>query len=317
MGCRNGWVRGMKRVAGYYRLSVEDEDTKLESNSITSQRLLVKRYIQQDEELSLYEYCEFFDDGYSGTTMERPGMKSLLEAVKGEEIGAVVVKDISRFSRDYIELGTYMEQIFPLMGIHFIAVTDHYDSRESMENGVTMEIAWKGLLADFYCKDVSAKVKGSLEAKRKMGQYATGLAPFGYTKDADDPYRLVIVPQEAEVIRYIFGLAAAGSTLTQICQRLNSEKLPTPQQYKALRRKQEGTKPQTPAKCWQAGMVRSILTNENYIGNMVYGKTKQAAVGSKKKILKPKEKWQIFEDHHEAIINRELFDALQTRFQKR
>lgn len=307
----------MKKIAGYYRLSVEDDGTEPESSSIANQRRLIKSYVRQDAELSQYPYCEFFDDGYSGTTMDRPGMGKLLAAVKRGELYAVIVKDISRFSRDYIDLGTYMERIFPLLGIRFIAVLDHYDSKEHMENGVTMEIACKGLLADFYCKDVSAKVKSALEARRRMGKYAVGNTPFGYAKAADDKYQLVIVPQEAETIRYIFRLAAAGSTLTQICQRLNLERIPTPQQYKALRREQAGTQLQLPEKRWQAGMVRSILTNESYIGNMVYGKTKQAAVGSKKKLCKPKEEWKIFEAHHEAIVDRELFDALQTRFQKR
>lgn len=307
----------MKKIAGYYRLSVEDDGTKTESSSIANQRRLIKSYVRQDAELSQYPYCEFFDDGYSGTTMERPGIGELLAAVKRGELYAVIVKDISRFSRDYIDLGTYMERIFPLLGIRFIAVLDHYDSKEHMENGVTMEIAWKGLLADFYCKEVSAKVKSALEARRRMGKYAVGNTPFGYAKAADDKYQLVIVPQEAETICYIFGLAATGSTLTQICQRLNRERIPTPQQYKALRREQAGIKLQLPEKRWQAGMVRSILTNESYIGNMVYGKTKQVAVGSKKKLCKPKAEWKIFEAHHEAIVDRELFDALQTRFQKR
>lgn len=309
----------MKKIAGYYRLSVEDDGEKPESSSIANQRRLIKSYVRQDAELSQYPYCEFFDDGYSGTTMERPGMGKLLAAVKRGELYAVIVKDISRFSRDYIDLGTYMERIFPLLGIRFIAVLDHYDSKDkkNLWHAAGMDIACKGLLADFYCKDVSAKVKSALEARRRMGKYAVGNTPFGYAKAADDKYQLVIVPQEAETIRYIFGLAAAGSTLTQICQRLNRERIPTPQQYKALRREQAGTQLQLPEKRWQAGMVRSILTNESYIGNMVYGKTKQAAVGSKKKLCKPKEEWKIFEAHHEAIVDRELFDALQTRFQKR
>ena len=140
----------MKKIAGYYRLSMEDDEVKMESNSITNQRLLIKKYVSKDVELSQYEYCEFYDDGYSGTTMDRPGIQAMLEQIKNNEIQVVVVKDISRFSRDYIELGTYMEQIFPFMGIRFIAITDHYDSKDYIGRTADMDIAFKSLLADFY-----------------------------------------------------------------------------------------------------------------------------------------------------------------------
>ena len=141
----------MKKIAGYYRLSMEDDEVKMESNSITNQRLLIKKYVSQDVELSQYAYCEFYDDGYSGTTMDRPGVQAMLEQIRNNEIQVVVVKDISRFSRDYIELGTYMEQIFPFMGIRFIAITDHYDSKDYISRTADMDIAFKSLLADFYC----------------------------------------------------------------------------------------------------------------------------------------------------------------------
>lgn len=304
----------MKKVAGYYRLSMEDDDIKMESNSITNQRLLIKKYVLQDTELSQYEYCEFYDDGYSGTTMNRPGMQEMLEQIRNNEIQVVIVKDISRFSRDYIELGTYMEQIFPFMGIRFIAITDCYDSQNYVGCTADMDIAFKSLLADFYCKDVSTKVKSSLDAKRRQGKYSTGLVPFGYAKDEKNPYKLVVVPEEAKVIQYIFQLSVSGNNLTQICRKLNDEEIMTPLEYKNLRKKQNRKELQHSTKFWQAGTVRSILTNESYIGNMVYDKTEQTAVGSKKKIVKPKEDWKVFENHHEPIVEKELFDEVQTKY---
>lgn len=304
----------MKKIAGYYRLSMEDDDIKVESNSITNQRLLIKKYVSQDTELSQYEYCEFYDDGYSGTTMNRPGVQEMLEQIRNNEIQVVIVKDISRFSRDYIELGTYMEQIFPFMGIRFIAITDRCDSKDYIGRTADMDIAFKSLLADFYCKDVSVKVKSSLDAKRKQGKYSIGLVPFGYAKDETDPYKLVVVPEEAEVIRYVFHLAASGNNLTQICRKLNDEGIMTPLEYKNLRKKQNRKELQRSTKFWQAGTVRTILTNESYIGNMVYDKTEQTAVGSRKKIVKPKEEWKIFENHHEPIVEKEIFNAVQTKY---
>lgn len=307
----------MKKIAGYYRLSMEDDEVKTESNSITNQRLLIKKYVLQDEELSKYEYCEFYDDGYSGTTMNRPGMQAMLEKIKDNEIQAVIVKDISRFSRDYIELGTYMEQIFPFMGIRFIAITDHYDSKKCISRTVDMDIAFKSLLADFYCKDISEKVKSSLEAKRKQGKYSTGLTPFGYAKDKEDPYKLVIVPEEAEVVRYIFQLSAEGNNLTQICKRLNDEGVMTPLEYKNLRKKQKRKELMCSTKFWQAGTVRTILMNESYIGNMVYEKTEQSAVGFGKKIVKPRAEWKVFENHHIPIVDKDMFASAQMNLGKR
>lgn len=302
----------MKKIAGYYRLSMEDDDVSAESNSITNQRLLIRQFISQDAQLKQYEYCEYCDDGYSGTTMNRPGMQEMLQQIRNNEIYTVIVKDISRFSRDYIELGTYMEQIFPFMGIRFISVTDRYDSIAYMGSTANIDIAFKSLLADFYCKDVSAKVKSSLAAKRKQGRYSTGLVPFGYAKDEADPYKLVIVREEAEVVRYIFQLAVCGNSLSQICKRLNDEGIMTPLEYKNLRRKQNRKELQRRVKLWQIGTVRTILMNESYIGNMVYGKTEQTAEG--KKLVRPAEEWKIFSNHHEPIVEREVFDAVQPRY---
>lgn len=307
----------MSRIAAYYRISMEDDTVKVESNSITNQRLLIKKYVLQDKELSQFEYCEFYDDGYSGMTMNRPGVQDMLKQIRNNEIQAIIVKDISRFSRDYIELGTYMEQIFPFMGIRFIAIMDRYDSRDYVGRTADMDIAFKSLLADFYCKDVSAKVKSSLNAKRKQGKYSTGLVPFGYAKDEGDPYKLVVVSEEAEVIRYIFQLSVAGNNLTQICRKLNDEGVLTPLEYKNIRKKQKRKEARRAIKLWQAGTVRTILTNESYIGNMIYGKTEQTGIGSGKKIVKPKDEWRVFENHHEPIVEKEVFDAVQAKYRQK
>lgn len=301
-------------IAGYYRLSMEDDDIKVESNSITNQRLLIKRYILEHPELSCYEYCEFYDDGVSGTTMNRPGMQAMLEKIKQNEIKCVIVKDLSRFSRDYIELGTYMERIFPFMGIRFISITEHYDSKDYIGKTADIDIGFQSLLADFYCKDVSEKVRSSVMAKKNQGKYATGNTPFGYIKDEENRNKLLIVPEEAEVIRHIFELSLSGQNLTQICRILNDEKVPTPLEYKNQRKKQNRKELQQEHKYWQPGTVRAILTNESYLGSMVYNKSVQAEVGASRVILKPREEWKVFENHHSAIISKEEFDKVQEKF---
>ena len=301
-------------LAGYYRLSMEDGDIKEESNSITNQRLLIKRYILEHPEFSHYEYCEFYDDGVSGTTMNRPGMQAMLEKIKQNQIQCVIVKDLSRFSRDYIELGSYMEQIFPLMGIRFISIMERYDSNDYIGKTADIDIGFQSLLADFYCKDISGKVRSSVTAKKNQGKYATGNTPFGYKKNEQNRNELLVVPEEAEVIRHIFELSLSGQNLTQICRTLNDEKVPTPLEYRNQRKKQNRRELQQEHKYWQQGTVRSILTNESYLGSMIYNKSVQAEVGGSRSILKPREEWKIFENHHPAIISREVFDKVQERF---
>lgn len=149
----------MKRLALYLRLSLEDEGDKDESNSISNQRKQIYEYIHHDSELNTYETVEFSDDGYSGTNMDRPGMKKLLKEVKANRIACIIVKDMSRFSRDYIEMGTYLNQIFPFMGIRFIAINDHYDSRKHHGNTIEIDTAFQTLLYDLYSKDISVKIE--------------------------------------------------------------------------------------------------------------------------------------------------------------
>ena len=202
----------MKVVAVYLRLSLEDErgmETR-ESNSISSQRILLRSFIRQDEELKEYEVKEFCDDGWSGTGMDRPGMNRLLAEVKKNRVQCIVVKDMSRFSRDYIEMGTYLDQIFPFMGVRFIALGDHYDSREHGGTTIGIDTAFQTLLYDLYSKDVSVKVKASFENKCANGEYAFGQVPFGYRKSTKERNKVIVEEKEAEVVRYIFSLAMQG-----------------------------------------------------------------------------------------------------------
>jgi len=186
-------------IGMYLRLSLEDKkDLKRdESNSISSQRLLIKEFIQCNIELREYEVKEFCDDGWSGTSMDRPGMNQLLAEVKKNRIRCIIVKDMSRFSRDYIEMGTYLNQIFPFMGVRFIALGDHYDRKEDNGNTIGLDTAFKTLLYDLYSKDISVKVKTSVKNKCANGEYIFGQVPFGYRKSPVEKNKVIINKKEA------------------------------------------------------------------------------------------------------------------------
>lgn len=299
-------MRVRYRIAAYLRLSKEDEGREEESGSIASQRAMLKGYVQKN--FADYEWNEFSDDGFSGTNFMRPGVAAMLEQIRDGRIDCVIVKDFSRFSRDYIELGSYLEQVFPFLGVRFISLNDHYDSARYAPG---LETSFKGLMYDLYSKDLSLKVKSSLYARKKQGQYASAHAPFGYAKDAADRHRLVIAEDEAAVVRKIFSLALGGMTSTEIARLLNREHIKTPMGFK-MAKKRTATVACAKRYYWDGAAICSMLKNPVYVGDMVYGKYKREEVGGKD-CLKPRSEWQVYKNHHAAIISREEFEQLQVR----
>ena len=298
----------MECLALYLRLSLEDEGEKDESNSISNQRKQIYEYIHHDSELSRYEAMEFSDDGYSGTNMNRPGMQKLLKEVKANNIQCIIVKDMSRFSRDYIEMGTYLNQIFPFMGIRFIAINDHYDSREHHGSTIEIDTAFQTLLYDLYSKDVSVKVKASFENKCANGEYVFGQVPFGYEKSKEVKNTVIVNEKEAEIVRYIFSLAVQGKTSTQIARQLYEENVPTITQMRNPKKKYTDGKVHS----WSENAMRKILNNRFYLGEMAYGKTVRKSVGSQNGIAVPKEDWKVIRDHHEALISEEIYEQVSS-----
>ncbi|NBJ94299.1 recombinase family protein [Parablautia muri] len=296
----------MDKLAIYLRLSLEDADDKDESNSISSQRAMLHAYICSDRELREKEVLEFCDDGYSGTSMERPGMQRLLKEVKDNQIGCVIVKDMSRFSRDYIELGTYMNQIFPFMGVRFIAVNDHYDSRDHAGSTTPIDTAFQTLLYDLYSKDISVKVKASVENKCAGGEYVFGQVPFGYEKSRELKNTVVVNEKEAEIVRCIFALATDGNGSTQIARILNEKGIPTKTQMRHPERAGKSGRMQA----WDNVSVRAVLNNRFYLGEMAYGKSKRKFVGSKGSIAVPVEDWKVIPDHHEPLVSPEDYEKV-------
>lgn len=308
-------MRIKQSVAIYLRLSIEDaagqpkgRKEQEESNSISNQRKLLKEYIGSRPELADLEIVEFCDDGFSGTSMDRPGMQELLKQVKQGKISCILVKDMSRFSRDYIELGNYLNQIFPFLGVRFISVNDHYDNREHEGTTIELDTAFQTLLYDLYSKDVSVKVKAALQSKCENGEYVFGQMPLGYEKSKSEKNAVVVNEKEAEIVRYIFSLAEKGMSSTQIAKKLYEEKVPTATQLRFPERKQVKEN-----HTWSGTIVRSILNNRFYLGEMVYGKSVRKFVGSKARNAIPKEEWKVIPCHHEPLVSPEVF-ALVSAF---
>lgn len=298
------------RIAIYLRLSKEDDKIKDESNSIRMQRMLLQDYVRKH--FSSYELEEFVDDGFSGTNFNRPAVTRLLDKARCEEIDCIVVKDFSRFARDYIELGSYLEQIFPFLGIRFISVNDKYDSDTYQGSIADLDMNFKNLLYDLYSKDLSQKVRSSLKARKEKGQYVSGNCPFGYKKASDDRHMLIVKEDEALIVKRIFELAVQGVTCNGIAKEFNDEGVKTPIEFK-IDAGETSRVPKGDRFMWAPSTINSILRNPIYIGDIVYGKYERNHVGGRN-ILKPRDEWKVFHNHHEPIIESDVFNHIQMRF---
>lgn len=295
------------RVAIYMRLSQDVGEYDSESDSIINQRYLLRTYVEKH--FDNYELLEFQDDGYTGANFNRPGVSELLDKVKNGMIDCIVVKDLSRFSRDYIEIGSYLEQIFPFVGVRFIAINDGYDSDHYKGAVAGMDTTFKNLINDLYCKDISVKTKSALAIKKEKGIYANGSCTFGYRKDPKDRHSLLIEEEEAAVVRRIFQMTIDGISSHKIAQRFNAEGVKTPIEYKMER----GIATMTPKGQhfeWSGSTICHMLRNATYVGDIVYGKYETPEVSGKPR-LKPRSEWKVFKNHHEAIVDRDTFDYIQ------
>ncbi|MDO4649565.1 MAG: recombinase family protein, partial [Eubacteriales bacterium] len=277
------------QIAMYIRLSKEDDNDGDESNSITMQRNLLRHYVA--ENFSDYELLEFCDDGYSGTNFERPAVKRLLSAVRESEIQCIVVKDFSRFARDYIELGTYLEQIFPFLRVRFISVNDHYDSVNYQGGIADVDVEFKNLLYDLYSKDLSKNVRATLASLKEDGKYVSANCPFGYKKDPKDRHKLLIQEDEAEIVRRIFSLTLEGYTSVAIARLFNETHVKTPIEFK-VERGETSRKPKGDRFLWDSSVICQILKNIVYIGHVAQKKTTNV-FGEKKKLSNAREDWLI------------------------
>ena len=293
----------------YLRLSRDDGD-KEESNSITGQRELLRDFIRNRPELR--EYAVRIDDGFTGSNFERPDFKKMMEDVKEGRTNCIIVKDLSRFGRNYLDAGEYIEKIFPFLGVRFIAVNDNYDSLGEKSASDDLVIPFKNLINEAYCRDISVKVRTQLEIKRKSGQYIGAFAVYGYMKDDTDKNRLIVDEYAADIVRDIFAWKLDGMSPQDIAVRLNQSGILSPMEYK----KSLGMKFATAFKAnaqaaWSANSVLRILKNPVYIGVLTQGKETTPSYKVRKRIIKPEDEWAVIPDSHEPIVRREDFETVQ------
>ena len=293
----------------YLRLSRDDGD-KEESGSITGQRELLRDYISQHPELR--EYAIRIDDGFSGSTFERPGFQKMIEDVKAGRTDCIIVKDLSRFGRNYLDAGEYIEKIFPFLGVRFIAVNDNYDSLGEKKSSDDLIIPFKNLINEAYCRDISMKIRSQLEIKRKNGQFLGSFAAFGYLKDEQDKNKLVVDQYAADIVRDIFKWKLEGISPQDIADALNKLGVLSPMEYKRSLGMKYTTSFKTSAKAaWSAGTVIRILKNPIYTGVLIQGKETTPSYKVHKRIAKDKSEWTVIENSHEAIISEIDFDSVQ------
>jgi recombinase len=309
-------------IAKYIRLSSADEDArygdKPESNSVTNQRMLLNRYLETHPEFEAYQVLEFQDDGRSGTNFERPGIKAMLEMVRRREIDCVIVKDFSRFGRNYVEVGNYLEQVFPFLGVRFISVNDGYDSKD-YPYGVAGDInnGLRNLINELYSRDLSQKVKDSYRQYTKRGQCVSAYPIYGYVKSPADRRLLIPDPEAADIVRRIFERCNAGEGPTQIASGLNRDGVPTPSQ----RKRDLGSKRQlwNSARLqneWSDKAITRILRDERYTGKLIGIKTTRTELGNQKSSRKQSEEdWIVVPGTFEAIVSQETFDEAQRQLE--
>lgn len=294
-------------AAIYLRLSKEDGD-KEESNSIDSQRKLLGDYLRQQGDI-LYG-GEYVDDGWSGTNFNRPAMQRMLSDIENRTINCVIVKDLSRFGRNYLDTGRYIQRIFPEMGVRFIAVNDNVDTADQSETGFDMILPIRNIINETYSQDISKKVQSSFKVMQHAGDFCGAYTSFGYMKDPNDKHKLVIDPDAAAVVRRVFDMYLSGVGQVAIAHRLNEEGIPSPSEYKRLQGLNYTNSNRLDATVyWTYSTVHRMLQNEMYCGNMVQGTTKRRMRGKAQKL--PKDQWIIVKGTHDPIIDPEQFDRVQ------
>lgn len=309
-------------IAKYLRLSLEDADLdpfeKDESNSISNQRKLIDNVISDKFAGRKIKVLEFVDDGRSGTNFERPGVTELLELAKQGKINCIIVKDFSRWGRDYITVGDYLEQIFPFLQIRFISVNDDYDS-DTLQYGSAgmVDVGFKNIMHDLYSKELSQKLKLTKQQLFAAGKYHSSFAFYGYWKSPKEKYKLVIDNETANVVRKIFKWAERGMKTTQIAKKLNDKKVPTPMMFLSRQKSFKWyLKDENHGKMWTSASVLRILKDERYTGKCIYGRTKVVSVGSKRSVKLPEDQWIVVPDMFPVIVSQERYDRVQPKLKK-
>ena len=300
-------------TALYMRLSRDDENYG-DSVSIETQRTILQQYAKEQE---LHVVGEYIDDGWSGTTFGRPNFKRMMEDVDAGRVNCIVTKDLSRFGRDHIMVGYYLEYEFPEKQVRYIAVSENEDTKK----GLSDFVPFKNLFNEWFAKDTSRKVKTALHAKFAAGERTFAYAPLGYIRHPEIKNAIVIDVETRWIIEKIFDLAYHGAGAAKIARVLVEEHVPTAgwlnyQRYGTFAHIYEG-QPEEKSYAWTLAQVKSILKDETYIGNSVHNKQSNISYKNKKKVRKPEEEWFRVENTHEAIIERKVFEQVQEQIASR
>lgn len=299
------------KAASYARLSVDDE-TLGTSGSVLNQHAMIRDFADAKDDLTVV--AEYADDGYSGSTFEnRPGWNRLLEDIDAGKIDCIIVKDLSRLGRNYLDVSRYLDQIFPAIGVRVIAITDGYDSSARRSAADSLMLPVKNLFNDMYCRDASAKTKASLSAKRKRGEFVGSFAPYGYKRGAGhERTKLVVDDEPAGIVRTIFDARIGGMSAAGIASMLNDSFVPSPYEYfrsQGCIRSSNFCKGENTR--WDARTIIRILSNEMYTGTLVQGKTRKPDFRRKAVMAVDESDWERKIGAHEAIVDQKTFDLVQ------
>lgn len=306
-------VRSQYQAAAYVRLSKEDlisaSGARTESNSISNQKQLILDFVKDKADIQIVSIRE--DDGYTGTDYDRPDFQRMMDDIRAGIVNCVIVKDLSRFGREYINAGKYIDRLFPYYGVRLISINDGIDTitRNSSDD---FNIMVKNLMNDNYCRDISIKIRSQLQVKRKNGEFIGAFAPYGYEKSVEDKNKLVIDLYAAEVVRDIFRWKLEGINQDAIARRLNEQGILSPMEYKKSKGLSYKTSFKTKSKAlWTPVAVRRILTNPVYVGTLIQGIRTRPNYKIKTVVVNEEAKWAICENAHEAIIKPRTFLLVQ------
>lgn len=292
-------------VGIYLRLSVEEEKYKDGSESIENQRAIIYDYLQSKSDMKIYsEYC---DNGETGTNFKREGFQRMMYDVYNGRVNCIIVKDLSRFGREYIETGEYMEKIFPLIGVRFIAINDNYDNHIS---AFDISVPIKNIINSVYARDISKKCAASLRIKQVNGEFIGTYAAYGYVKSRENNHKIEIDEDVAPVVKQIFEWKAEGRSYAFIIRELYKRKIMPPARYRydngIIKDKRAANQ-----EFWNETTIKSMLCNEVYIGNLTQGRRKSFFFDGKKEEKVEKDDWIVVKGTHEPIISEELFYTVQ------
>lgn len=313
---QNGFITEIKtqvvyKTAIYARLSGEDTKGGKHSDTLNTQIYLIEKYLE--DKPYLQHTRTFSDNGFSGTNFQRPGFEELMSAVRKGEINCIVVKDLSRLGRNYLETGKYIESIFPFMGVRFIAINDGYDSNNPVNTNIQLSVSIKNLTNDRFAHDISKKINASFETLMKNGDFIGSYAPYGYLKSPENKHRLIIDHEVAHYVLRIFKLRIEGKSYGKIADIYNAEGIESPYAYK-LRKGVMKERKSVHKAIWIPTQIRKILSDPVYIGHIVQGKTSISKFSQQKYVYNSPDRQHIVENMHEAIVPIEMWDRVQELF---